>query len=300
MRVFLSHSSNEEEIASEVCSCIEANGHSCFLAPRDIRSGYEYVEEIINGIDNCDVMLLLLSESANNSPHVLREVERAVSKKKSIIVYKLEDVVLSKSLEYFLMTHQWLNAKPNKGHDEIIKCINEFAENHSDNPDAVPEQTVEHNMISEKKKPSGRGHLPLKILAVVMTEAALVAAVIIIFNLTNISNASESDPVVSSEAQNTNTDSTPSENTAQSNQSNTESKVKLGDSISIGKYNGEPIKWRVIHISDDNKSAVVVSENILTMKAYDAAEGRKYNSSDGNDYWSTPSSDISPELQRRI
>lgn len=89
MRVFLSHSSNEEEIASEVCSCIEANGHSCFLAPRDIRSGYEYVEEIINGIDNCDVMLLLLSESANNSPHVLREVERAVSKKKSIIVYKL-------------------------------------------------------------------------------------------------------------------------------------------------------------------------------------------------------------------
>ena len=71
------------------------------------------------------------------------------------------------------MTHQWLNAKPNKGHDEIIKCINEFAENHSDNPDAVPEQTVEHNMISEKKKPSGRGHLPLKILAVVMTAAAL-------------------------------------------------------------------------------------------------------------------------------
>ncbi|MCI5579122.1 MAG: hypothetical protein MR364_06415 [Oscillospiraceae bacterium] len=133
-----------------------------------------------------------------------------------------------------------------------------------------------------------------------MTAAALVAAVIIIFNLTNISNASESDPVVSSEAQNTNTDSTPSENTAQSNQSNTESKVKLGDSLSIGKYNGEPIKWRVIHISDDNKSAVVVSENILTMKAYDAAEGRKYNSSDGNDYWSTPSSDISPELQRRI
>ena len=67
MRVFVSHSSKDAAIAAEVCSHIENSGHSCFLAPRDIRSGYEYAEEIINGIDDSDV-ILLLSEAANSSP----------------------------------------------------------------------------------------------------------------------------------------------------------------------------------------------------------------------------------------
>lgn len=50
--------------------------------------------------------------SKDNSPHVLREIERAVSKHIAIMVYKLEEVELTKSLEYFLMTHQWVSAKP--------------------------------------------------------------------------------------------------------------------------------------------------------------------------------------------
>ena len=61
MRIFISHSSKDAELAAKVCEKVEAGGHSCFLAPRDIRSGCEYAEEIINGIDGSDVLLLLLS-----------------------------------------------------------------------------------------------------------------------------------------------------------------------------------------------------------------------------------------------
>lgn len=56
-------------------------------------------------------MVLLLSKEANDSPHVLREVERAVSKNIPIIIYKLEEVTLSKSLEYFIMMHQWIDTE---------------------------------------------------------------------------------------------------------------------------------------------------------------------------------------------
>lgn len=362
MRVFLSHSSNEEKLASDVCSCIEANGHSCFLAPRDIRSGYEYAEEIINGIDNCDIMLLLLSESANNSPHVLREVERAVSKKKSIIVYKLEDIVLSKSLEYFLMTHQWLNAKPNKGYGEIIRCINDFAENHSENADGSPDHTNEQGTLQTNKKPSDKGKLLWIIIAVAVIAAAVTGIVIavntshggtsessvissesestdetpVIADLPDNSSAdaSDSDSTVSDEYNhdsentdptvndNSQTSSAETDNSAtasqgntpvntpetskpqntQSSQSDTEPEasvqVELGDSMYLGTYNNEPIKWRVIHIADDGKSAVVIADDILTMKAYDAAEGGKYNKVNGVDYWTTPTSEISPDIQR--
>ncbi len=127
MKVFLSHSSENSKEVREVCALIEKEGYECFLAPRDIRSGREYAEEIIDGIDGSDVMLLLLSEKSNSSPHVLREVERAVSKKIPIVVYELEKVQLSKSMEYFLMTHQWVDSKADKGYKSILACISGFA-----------------------------------------------------------------------------------------------------------------------------------------------------------------------------
>lgn len=126
--VFISHSSKDGNIASELCNYLEENGKKCFIAPRDIQYGHEYAEEIVNGVDNSDSMVLMLSNSSNSSPHVLREVERAVSKSVPIIIYKLEEVELSKSMEYFLMTHQWVSAKTKEGFKDILKHINEISD----------------------------------------------------------------------------------------------------------------------------------------------------------------------------
>lgn len=52
--------------------------------------------------------------------------------------------------------------------------------------------------------------------------------------------------------------------------------VEAGDTIVFGSYLEEPIEWRVLSVSQDGKSAVVISKNILSMKAYDAAESGKY------------------------
>lgn len=76
--------------------------------------------------------------------------------------------------------------------------------------------------------------------------------------------------------------------------------LKAGSSLFLGEYNGTPIEWRVIHFSDDGKSAVVISDKILTMKAFDAAEGGSYNVSEDESYWRTKTDDISPKLQRSI
>ena len=102
MQIFISHSSRNAAEASAICRLLEESGTRCFIAPRDIRTGKEYAEEIVNGLDGSAAVILLMSEAANHSPHVLREVERAVSKSIPILVYKLEEVALSKSMEYFL------------------------------------------------------------------------------------------------------------------------------------------------------------------------------------------------------
>ena len=121
MQIFISHSSADAEAAANICETLERHGSKCFIAPRDIRSGREYAEELLDGIDLSSAMILLMSENANHSPHVLREVERAVSKGIPILVYKLEDVTLTKSMEYFLMTHQWINARSDDSFVDILR-----------------------------------------------------------------------------------------------------------------------------------------------------------------------------------
>ena len=73
MQIFISHSSVDAKAAANICELLERSGNKCFIAPRDIRSGREYAEELINGIDRSTAMILLMSENANHSPHVLRD-----------------------------------------------------------------------------------------------------------------------------------------------------------------------------------------------------------------------------------
>lgn len=109
-----------------ICELLENGGHQCFIAPRDIRSGKEYAEELILGIERSDIIVLLMSNAANRSPHVLREVEHAASSGIPIMVYKLEEVELTKSMEYFLLTNQWVNQNPEEGIQKILKCVNDM------------------------------------------------------------------------------------------------------------------------------------------------------------------------------
>ena len=57
-------------------------------------------------------MVLVLSASSNESPQVRREVERAVHTQVRILPFRIDDVLPSKSLEYFLSSQHWLDAFP--------------------------------------------------------------------------------------------------------------------------------------------------------------------------------------------
>jgi hypothetical protein len=108
--VFLSHSHVDKRYADAICHCLEGAGVRCWVAPRDIRPSEDWAEAIINGMDQCRILLLIFSSSSNNSPQVRREVERAVNKGLTILPFRIEAVPPSKSLEYFISTQHWLDA----------------------------------------------------------------------------------------------------------------------------------------------------------------------------------------------
>jgi hypothetical protein len=108
--VFLSHSHVDKVYADAICHKLEANGIRCWVAPRDIRPSEDWAEAIINAMDNARVLVLVFSASSNSSPQVRREVERAVNKGLHVLPLRIENVPLSKSLEYFISTQHWLDA----------------------------------------------------------------------------------------------------------------------------------------------------------------------------------------------
>jgi hypothetical protein len=55
-------------------------------------------------------MILLFSSKSNTSPHVPKEIERAVSAGVTIIPFRIEDVMPAKSLDYFIGSVHWLDA----------------------------------------------------------------------------------------------------------------------------------------------------------------------------------------------
>lgn len=250
MYIFISHSSKDAEIANQICEFLEGKGKKCFLAPRDIRPGKEYAEEIVNGIDSSSAMILIMSENSNHSPHVLREVERAVSKAVPILAYKIEEVELSKSLEYFLMTHQWSEAKQKPDFSEIWEfvCAKEKTAQVCDvqSKDGVKVSVPEKKAAKSKKWILG---------AVAAVGLAIMG--IVVGSLLRPDNEKEAFVPT----------------------------YEVGDTVTFGSYQGEAVEWRVLRLSEDGTQAVLISKEILTMKAFDAAESGRYNWDGDVDYW---------------
>jgi len=92
-RVFISHASEDREIADAVCEAIESRGLSCWIAPRDITPGKDYAQALYDAINECSSLVLVFSEHSNRSPQVRREVERAARDGDLIIPFRIDDTI---------------------------------------------------------------------------------------------------------------------------------------------------------------------------------------------------------------
>ena len=107
---FISYASQDKAVADAVCEALERAGVICWIAPRDVTPGEFYAESIVHAIDSTKVIVLVLSQNASDSQHVLSEVERARSRRHPVVSLRIDAVPLPAALEYFLNTSQWLDA----------------------------------------------------------------------------------------------------------------------------------------------------------------------------------------------
>ncbi len=106
--VFVSFATENRRAAESAVQALEANGYKCWVAWRDIPEGVPYAEAIVQGIRSARVLLILLTPESRSSPHVLREVECAVSANRPILSVQMAGCLPGEALAYYLGPTEWL------------------------------------------------------------------------------------------------------------------------------------------------------------------------------------------------
>jgi len=124
--IFISYSHEDKAVADAICATLESHTIRCWIAPRDVLPGEDYPASIINAIEQCRIMVLVYSSKSNNSDHVTRELTKAVSSAAIIIPFRIEDIPLSKNMEYLIGIPHWLDAltPPLEQHiDKLVQTV---------------------------------------------------------------------------------------------------------------------------------------------------------------------------------
>jgi len=108
--VFISFASVDAPLVHRVVASLEQSGVRCWFSERDIEPAASYPAAITGAVKRSGAVLLLLTAAANQSPHVVREVELAFSARRPILPVRIAGAVPSPDLQYFLSRSQWLDA----------------------------------------------------------------------------------------------------------------------------------------------------------------------------------------------
>ena len=138
--LFVSYASHNTEIAEYVVRRLEERGLKCFIAPRDICLGKDYASEIVRGIGHSEAVLLIFSSESDRSVYVLREINSAVSRNKTIIPLRIENFLPCAAMEFYLGPTQWMDAFP------------EVLDTHLDQIIAIVESVKKSSSKSEENK----------------------------------------------------------------------------------------------------------------------------------------------------
>jgi formylglycine-generating enzyme required for sulfatase activity len=119
--VFISFASSDAAVAHRAVTSLEQSGLRCWFSDRDIEPATSYPAVITDAVKNSGAVVLLLTEAANQSPHVVREIELAFNARRPILPVRIGGAAPSSDLQYFLSRSQWLDAGASLDEAELAR-----------------------------------------------------------------------------------------------------------------------------------------------------------------------------------
>ena len=139
--VFISYSGKDEKLCKKMAKVLEQAGIDCWYASRDILPGQVWSDKITEAVENCKVLLLILTENSNVSEQCLSEASLALSLNKKIIPFKILEGEPSKALRYVISTFNWMDASngdPSLYFSPLIDRVREIIDEPPPPPPPMP------------------------------------------------------------------------------------------------------------------------------------------------------------------
>jgi hypothetical protein len=111
-RVFLSHATADVDVSRQVFQALRASGFRTFFSDLTIGSGNQWDEVIVREIEQCQVLVVVVSKKASDSFFVKNEVAIAKDLGKPVLPFFIEPEGLCGGLTLFLKTDQGLDGFP--------------------------------------------------------------------------------------------------------------------------------------------------------------------------------------------
>lgn len=110
--VFISYSTQNRNIAEALCASLEQERIRCWIAPRDIVPGTSWASALVSAIGGSRLVVVVLSKHSNISPYAIEEVGIAKKNRTPILPFRIENILPTGDMEFFLGSVQWLDALP--------------------------------------------------------------------------------------------------------------------------------------------------------------------------------------------
>lgn len=148
--VFISYSRRDYAIADKIVSALNSGGFSYFRDQQSLESGSDFLQSIVNAIDNCRMFLCVLSENAYSSEFVLKELEYALKREGNIVFPVIVDnsqlpARLKFSLSLQNIAYWQFNGRFNV--EEILKDVRRALER---NKGTLLEETQPNSLIKKE------------------------------------------------------------------------------------------------------------------------------------------------------
>lgn len=143
---FVSHCSKDIKIVEQIVDVLRECAIPYWKAPEMIPAGSNYAKEIPQALKNCGVVLFIVSEAAQNSIWVEKELDSAVNARKKIIPVRIDDTPLNDMYLFYMNNIQMIDiqiqADGRISKDSLELLHTKFKEN-------IPEKSGVRNTTQE-------------------------------------------------------------------------------------------------------------------------------------------------------
>lgn len=148
--VFVSYSSEDRKLVNTIVQMLKEEKLTYWKAPEMIPAGSSYAREIPRAIKECEVFLIVLSRTSQKSIWVEKEIDSAISHRKTIIPFQIDDVPLNDTFRFYLNNVQMISYDMDKqaAFVELKRQLKHLL--NKDNVSATNYRAVGDNVVEEE------------------------------------------------------------------------------------------------------------------------------------------------------